>query len=157
MINTDVCFNTYYELAGCGGILRYYNGNWVSRFSCTVRAENNTQAYCWALLKAIQWAWTMGYKKVCFQLGTNYIVEWIKNPEKLSGPIREAVEVCRNWLNEKWSINFSHISQEYNKVADFIAKIARNKRCDWIEFREVPEECRNLLLEDIMILNTSRS
>lgn len=156
VINTDACFNSYYELAGCGGILRDHNGKWISGFNCTVRVDNSTQVECWALLKALQWAWTMGYKKVSFQLDANSIVEWIQNPGDISGPIREAVEVCRSWIKREWNINFVYISRDCNKAADAIARIACSMKCEWMEFRDVPKECRRFLLDDSMKVNTNR-
>lgn len=144
-INTDACFKTHNELAGCGGVLRDDNGDWVTGFSCTVRVENSAEVECWALLKALQWAWTMGYKSVCFQTDAKNIVEWIENPVELCGPIRSAIEACKDWFKKDWRTNLLYIPREHNKVADSIATIARNKRCEWVEFKEPPEECRRFL------------
>lgn len=58
------------------------------------------------------------------------------------------MKACREWINKDWDVKISHIFREQNEVANTIVRIAKNKKCDWIEFREPPEEVKSTLHKD---------
>lgn len=95
VINTDACFSSENDLAGCGGVLRNSMGDWIAGFSCAIRAGNSAEAECWVILKAFHWAWTIGYKKVWIQSDAKEVANWIMTPVDLCGPIHNGLKLAR--------------------------------------------------------------
>lgn len=76
-VNTDAYFSSINFLVGCGGVMRGNQGAWIAGFSCMAKVNNITEAKCWAVMKALQWAWRMNYKKLWIQCDPRNVVEWM--------------------------------------------------------------------------------
>lgn len=84
------------------------------------------------------------------------IVEWIENPVNLCGSIKNGAGACREWINKAWMIRISHAVREQNKAADIIARIVRSKNCDWMEFKNPPDEIKNILQRNRLGMYSTR-
>lgn len=144
-VNTDACFSSKELPAGCGGIMRDNHGKWIAGFSCMAKVNNIAEAECWAVLKALQWAWRMNYKKIWIQCDSKDVVEWLSKNLSPISPLGNMIASCKEWISKPWEVKVTHVLREQNEIVDVLAKIAIGKRCDWIEFFDPPIEVRDLV------------
>lgn len=128
--------------------MRNDKGEWIAGFSCATKANNSAEAECWALVQAIEWAWSKCCNKVWFQCNCKDIVDWVNMNHPPMGPLGDMIRVCKEWLDKPWAFRVSHVFREQNAVADRLARIAVRRKCNWIEFLGPPEEIQPLLDKD---------
>lgn len=51
---------------------------------------------------------------------------------------------CKDWLRKDWEVMIDHIPRDSSVIADWLAKVATKRNCDWIEFHS-PEIIRDIL------------
>lgn len=147
VLNTD---------AGCGGAMRDSSGDWIAGFSCMAKVNSITEAECWAVMKVLQWAWGINYKKIWVQCDSKD-VEWLNKSESPIGPLGNMVKICKDWIWKPWEVKVSHVFKEQNEVVDGLAKITVGINYDWIEFFGHSDEVRNLVHDERSGVRSSRS
>ncbi|RAL52669.1 hypothetical protein DM860_007437 [Cuscuta australis] len=143
--------------AGCGGVLRGHDGNWIGGFMCSCNTKHPTVAEAWAVLQGLKWAWKKGLRKLIVQCDSLECVEWIHGRHTTRGPAREVIEACQSWMGRDWNVTICHILRGQNKVADLLARMGKNRALIWRELEFPPNGARQLLEEDKLGYYTVRN
>ncbi|RAL48061.1 hypothetical protein DM860_017852 [Cuscuta australis] len=134
--------------AGCGGVLRGHDGNWIGGFMCLCNTNHPTVAETWAVLQGLRWAWKKGLRKLVVQCDSLECVEWIHGRHTTRGPAREVIEACQSWMGKDWNVTIYHILRDQNKVADLLARMGKDRALIWRDLESPPNGTRQLLEED---------
>lgn len=147
VVNTDGAVNLTSKKAGCGGVLRHYNGVWIVGFSEILGQCNPFEAEEWAVMKSLQLAWDMGFKNIIVESDSKTLVESINDYPKPQARGSLVLLEIKNLLKFSWNVVVNFVPREQNMVADSLAKAEISNSS---LFDSVPLFLRDLLLKDCM-------
>ena len=71
-------------------------------------------------------AWDSGSKHLILESDCLTVVQWSKGMRETNVLFESLIQECREWMRIKWIVNICHTYREGNKMADYMAKRARN-------------------------------
>ncbi|KAE8705458.1 hypothetical protein F3Y22_tig00110429pilonHSYRG01311 [Hibiscus syriacus] len=113
-------------MAAAGGVIRDARGEWIIRFSRSVRTWSVLNAELWAIYDVLLHAWDLGVKKIIVETDSALAVDLINK----SGRSNDSVMILlliRTVINRSWEVQVVHVYREANKVADKPAAMARGR------------------------------
>lgn len=93
-LNIDGSVDYHSNAACCGGAIRDSNGRWKSGFLYNFGVCSPLQAEAWALLRGIQLAVFMGYKKVIIESDSSVIVESFGKETTPNSVVHNILKAC---------------------------------------------------------------
>ncbi|PKU70971.1 Putative ribonuclease H protein [Dendrobium catenatum] len=154
-LNTDGSFNS--DTAGCGGIIRDYNGKIVVAFAGPSSGSNAITAEIDSLKFGVDLCLSLGYMNIWVEVDALLLLHYISGNSNFNPTnfykIRE-IKLALSGMN----FSISHIMREGNAVADALAKMGCNLDC-FYHFNEVsiPRNIRGLINLDRMGLPYMRN
>lgn len=91
-INVDGCVKWRNSSAGCAGVIRDKDGKWEGGYLCKLKTNNVAMAEGWAILKALEWAWSRGYMKIIIQSDSPEVIEGLQRYNEVKGPLRTVID-----------------------------------------------------------------
>lgn len=122
-INYDGAVNASRK-AACGGLVRDCNGRWRGGFMYNIGSCTPLVAEAWALLKSIQLANYMGYKRVIFEGDSHELISMMNEGSAGNGIVCNIMSACRRELGQMDEWIISAIPREINTPADSLAGTA---------------------------------
>ncbi|MCH79274.1 putative non-LTR retroelement reverse transcriptase [Trifolium medium] len=155
MLNTDGASRRS-DLAGCGGLLRNSNGQWLGGFSHHLGCCNSYLAELWGVLDGLTFAFDRGHKKIELHTDSCVVVQTLQSGREGSVVGWRLIQQIRRMLAMDWEVRICHSYREANYCADALA----NMGCEHESGKRVYEQCRvrlsSLLLADVMGITTPR-
>ncbi|MCI09825.1 putative non-LTR retroelement reverse transcriptase, partial [Trifolium medium] len=154
-LNTDgACKDN--NIAGCGGIIRGNQGEWLGGFSKGVGVCSAFVAELWGVLEGLSYARRMRFTHVELNIDSITLVQVIKSGI-LSSPIGlSLVKRIRRLLELDWDVKIAHAYRESNKCADVLANIGCTLDREIIFYDSCPSQIKDLLLANEMGITTPR-
>ncbi|MCH86415.1 putative non-LTR retroelement reverse transcriptase [Trifolium medium] len=138
------------SIAGCGGIIKGNQGEWLRGFAKGVGVCSAFVAELWGVHEGLLYAWRLGFTAVKLNIDSIAVVDAIKNGRKSSSIRNSLVKQIRRSLELDWDIKIVHAYRESNKCADALANIGCTLDREIIHYDSCPNQIRNLVLDDEM-------
>ncbi|KAF7812094.1 ribonuclease H [Senna tora] len=124
--NVDATVKDSLGIASCGGVLWDYAGNFVKGFVRKLGSCDMLLAKLWAILNALEVAWSMGYRNLVVELDSLMAINLLKNQIRDNHPYAAIICRIQHWVAVDWDVSFLHCFREGNFVADAVAGMACN-------------------------------
>jgi ribonuclease HI len=134
--------------AGCGGVIRGNQGEWLRGFAKNVGNCSAFIAELWGVLEGLCLAHRMGFPNVELSVDSQAVVQVLKAGKVYSKHGMAILKKIRDMLALDWIVEISHEYREANKCADALANIGCSLDRDMVFFVECPLEIRHILLDD---------
>ncbi|KAF7812131.1 ribonuclease H [Senna tora] len=121
--NVDVMVKDSLRIAPCGGVLRDCAGKGFVRklgWCDTLLAE------LWAILSALEVAWSMGCRNLVVASDSLMAINLLKNQIHDNHPYAAIISRIHPWVDVDWDVSFLLCFREGNFVADAVAGMAYN-------------------------------
>ncbi|XP_019179206.1 PREDICTED: uncharacterized protein LOC109174424 [Ipomoea nil] len=113
------------------------------------QTDNAIEAELWAIYLGLKWAYHQGNRKLLLLSDSKQAVEWLNEQHVILGDCGTLIKWCKDWLEKDWSVIVEHIPREENAAADWLAREAPRRLCDWIDLHHPPKEVRDILCANI--------
>jgi ribonuclease HI len=142
--------------AGCGGVIRGGQGEWLGGFAKGVGDCSAFVAELWGVFEGLQYARHLGFAAV--ELNTDSVtVAQAISTGNLNSPVGASLlRNIRRLLALDWEVKVVHAYRESNQCADALATIGCSLNKEIIFYNVCPIEIRNFLLADDLGITTPR-
>ena len=147
--NVDGSVREVGRLAGCGRVFRDATGTWVLGFARNLGLSSVIMVELWAILTALDLAWTGGIKKLWLEADSRVAIQFTKERVTNDHPLSTNVMQIRDYFQRDWHIKVTHAYRESNKVADFLAGHAHLLQIGLHVLQYPPPGCGTILLDDL--------
>ncbi|PNX97917.1 ribonuclease H [Trifolium pratense] len=142
--------------AGCGGVIRGNQGEWLGGFAKGVGNCSAFVAELWGVLEGLLLVQRMGFENVELSIDSKAVVHVITAGKATSADGYAIVRKIRRLLLMDWNVKVLHEYREANKCADALANTGCILDLELIFYQECPMEIRNILLADELGISTPR-
>ncbi|XP_054796880.1 uncharacterized protein LOC129302201 isoform X2 [Prosopis cineraria] len=150
-IKVDGAFDEVNKIAGCGGLIRDHNGNFVHGFMHHIGRGNSLNAQLWACIMGLKGAWDAGFRRAILETDSLQVVRLFgKDVQErfLAEAEEELVYLIFSMLGRNWKVWLAHRKPEGNVVADLLAKLALQAWPGYHYFNHPPKQVEKLVLEE---------
>jgi ribonuclease HI len=154
-LNTDGASNNN-NVAGCGGLVRDREGDWLGGFAKYVGSSSAVVAEAWGVLEGLRYVWNKGFRKVELNVDSLALVNIIKNRTCHSAVGGMIMKHIWRMMDRDWEVEVSHIYREANKCADTLAKVGCNLDLELQIFEICPFFLTDLVSADMVGTKTPR-
>ena len=137
-LNTDGSARSFPGLAGSGGLIRNYAGDWVSGFARNIGITGSAKAELWALRDGLTLCLQLRLPAVVVELDAQAIVNILSSSNSYNGDLCPLVDDCRELLRQIPQTKVLHCFREANFCADAMAKLGSMLEQDFILFTTPP-------------------
>ncbi|KAK2365828.1 heat shock 70 kDa protein [Trifolium repens] len=154
-LNTDGAYKVS-QVAGCGGVIRGCQGEWLGGFAKCVGLCSAFIAELWGVVEGLRLAHRLGFKKVELNIDSEAVVHVVNNGISSSVMGYSLLQRIRNLLSMDWTVEMKHTYREANKCADGMANLGCTLRYDVIYFNSCPAQISELYHADMVGNSTPR-
>lgn len=122
-LNTDGACKRLGE-ASTGGLIRDFNGKWMTGFGMNIVACYVTLAELWVLYQVLNMAWNIGYRWLYVEVDSLCVTQLIANPVLLENEFSPLIRSIKELTKRDWNIIISHIYREVNFSVDYRSSYA---------------------------------
>ena len=142
--------------AGCGGVIRGGQGEWLGGFAKGVGDCSAFVAELWGMFEGLVYARRLGF--VVVELNTDSVtVAQVISTGNLKSPVGASLLRSICWLLAlDWEVKVLHVYRESNQCADALATIGCMLNKEVIYYTACPIEIRDLMLADELGITTPR-
>ncbi|XP_028785542.1 uncharacterized protein LOC114741444 [Neltuma alba] len=108
--------------AGCGGVLRDHEGEWIVGFGKGLGWCTAYEAECWGAFLGLQLALEKGYQRIHLEVDSECLVKALRAKTKEDEPIDAHTRMVRDAADRCVRIRISHTQRTNNGCADAMAK-----------------------------------
>ncbi|CAJ2675557.1 unnamed protein product [Trifolium pratense] len=142
--------------AGCGGVIRGSQGEWLGGFAKGVGSCSAFVAELLGVYEGLSYARRMGFMFIELNIDSAMVVQVI-NTGRLKSPFGlTLVKNIRRLVDMEWEVHITHAYRESNQCADALANIGCSIDKETIYYETCPSQIRELFLADIMGIKTPR-
>jgi len=146
-INTDgACKDG--SIAGCGGLIRGSEGEWLAGFSKFLGKCNAFIAELWGVLEGLRCAKRMGFTAVELNVDSLVVVNIVTSGKESNASGRSLVQKIRKLLQMEWEVKVKHSYREANRCADALANIGCIVGNEMMFYESCPTQINHLLAAD---------
>jgi ribonuclease HI len=146
-LNTDGAYKDN-QTAGCGGVIRGTQGEWLGGFAKHVGLCSAFMAELWGVYEGLRYASRMGFMKVELNIDSEAVVQVIKARRVCSSSSNALIKQIRRLLDMDWLVEIAHTYREANKCADALANIGCSLDYDIMFFDSCPSRISEICKKD---------
>jgi ribonuclease HI len=154
-LNTDGASKEH-QLAGCGGIVRGSQGEWLGGFSKSIGRCSAFIAELWGVLEGLHYVKRLGFTKIELNIDSEAVVRVVRTGRSQSAAGSVLVEQISKMMALDWEVEVRHTYREANKCADALANYGCMSRDDSQLFTCCPDFIKNLFDADNLGISTPR-
>ncbi|XP_057418459.1 uncharacterized protein LOC130712657 [Lotus japonicus] len=147
-VDGSVCQAT--SAAGCGGVCRDSNGQWVFGFSRNLGLSNVFWSELWGIFTALHMSLARGLGKVIVESDSLAAITLVNGGCERTHPYASLVLQIRELMQKDWEVICRHTLREANQVADCLANMAHSLALGHHVYDAPHPRCRDLLFFDVM-------
>ncbi|MCI02556.1 ribonuclease H protein, partial [Trifolium medium] len=153
-LNTDGAWK-HHNIAGCGGIIRGSQGEWLGGFAKGVGSYSAFVAELWGVFEGLSHARRLSFSAVELNIDSVTVVNVITKGNLQSPVGAMLVRNIRRLMDLDWEVNIVHAYRESNQCVDALATIGCSLDKEIVYYNDCPSEVKDLLLADVMGITTS--
>ena len=150
ILNVDGSAQTNPGMAGIGGLIRYFDGQFMHGFHGNIDYLNILHAKILALMHGIQICWEEGLKDIICYTDSMHIIHLVQHADISTHHYDNEIAIIRKYMAKDWTFNLCHTLREGNMCADFLAKLGTRYTSDLLIVFDPPAELCLLLTADNM-------
>jgi ribonuclease HI len=154
-LNTDGAYK-HNQSAGCGGVIRGCEGEWLGGFAKGVGLCCAFVAELWGVLEGLKLVRRLGFRKVELHIDSIAVVQVVKARSLKSALGVALVKQIWKLLDLEWCVEIAHSYREANKCADAMASLGSTLKHELIVFDDCPSQLRDIYQADRMGVTTPR-
>lgn len=147
-MNVDAAVKMGESSAGCGGIVRDQDGNFIFGFSMKISQCPVLEEECLALLHGLRLIWGRGFRAGIMESDSQGTLDLINDGGTTSSSLSPIIEDIRNVMADEADIRWSKVNRENNRVAACLARHSFSLNCNLLIYKSAPIFIQLLLLED---------
>jgi ribonuclease HI len=144
------------QTAGCGGVIRGTQGEWIRGFAKNIGWCNAFVAELWGVYEGLKCARSLGFNKVEVNIDDIAVVNVIKKRKSHSLIGRTILQQIWKLLDEDWEVDISHSFREANRCADALATAGCALSNTSVFYDDCPLFISSILVDDRMGITTPR-
>lgn len=134
--------------AGFGGIIRNWDGSWITGFAEFIGIYDILHVELLAVLHGLRLAWDRGFQNlICYSDSMNGI-SLLRDPLPLFHKYAVLVQEIRICLQMDWTAVIRHTLREGNQCPDFMAKLGASNDDEYVIHEDPPQGIACLLNAD---------
>ena len=122
-LNTDGSCVGRTGKAGCGGIIRDENGDWVAGFVRHIGLTNSFVAELWGLRDGLILCCDLNIPCVIVEVDAKVVVDVLKNTSYVNNVVSPLLDDCRQLVARLHQVQINHCYRQVNRCADLLAKM----------------------------------
>ena len=126
-MNTDGAARGNPGRAGCGGLIRSENRDWLGGFSRSIGCTSSFMAELWGLRDGLNLCYEMHLSAVDVQLDAKAVVQLLANSSSANICALPLLDDCRHLISQIGQVRISHCFREANSCADFLAQLGSHQ------------------------------
>jgi ribonuclease HI len=154
-LNTDGAYKKD-QIAGCGGIIRGNQGEWLGGYAKCVGLCSAFVAELWGVLEGLRCVRRLGFMNVELNIDSVAVVQVLKERRFNSSLGSALIKQIWKLLDMDWNIEIFHTYREANKCADALANLGCSLGYDLVFFDDCPLTIRETFAKDNMGISTPR-
>jgi len=149
ILNVDGSAQTNPEMAGFGGLIRDFDGQFMRGFHGNIGYSNILHVEILALIHGIQICWDEGLRDIICYTDFMHTIHLVQYAD-VSTHDGNDIAIIRKYMAKDWTFQLRHTLKEGNMCADFLAKVGTRSTSDLLIVLNPPAELRLLLMADSM-------
>ncbi|KAF7841449.1 ribonuclease H [Senna tora] len=145
---TDGSYNHCINKLSCGAVIRNDKGEWLMGLAKPMGSGIALQPEICGIILGLEMAWKHGMKKVIMETDSTEAFDFAQDFYDKNHPLRFLAEKIKEYKDKNWQVVLKHTFRETNRVADFLAKYARNRNFEDCFLISPPDECIELVKDD---------
>jgi ribonuclease HI len=142
--------------AGCGGIIRGSDGEWLGGFAKKLGICSAYVAELWGVYEGLRLARRLGFNVVELNVDS-LLVANVLNSHRCSSPMgRALVAKIRSLIAMDWEVVVKHSYREANQCADALASCGVTLDDGFCFYESCPTHLSQLLVADVMGISMPR-
>ncbi|QHO40259.1 Putative ribonuclease H protein [Arachis hypogaea] len=147
-LNTNGLVIESVKTAGCGGLIRTHEGDWVGGFMANLGNCHAFRAELWGVFHGLNMAWDLGMRRIIIETDSLEVYKEISK-ERKSQNYNSLVREIQKLKDKSWEIKVMHTHRSGNASADHLAKVSIRKQFRFYFLNSPSEEMKDLLLKDV--------
>ena len=131
-LNTNRACMGHHGLAGCGGLVRSADGQWVVGFSKRIGATSSFAAKWWGLREGLRRCCNLNISCLEVEMDAKSIVDVVGNPNYANNIISPILDDCRILITKFHQICIKHCFRQANQCANGLAKKSLRMAADFL-------------------------
>jgi ribonuclease HI len=148
-LNTDGAYKVN-QAAGCGGVIRGCDGEWIGGFAKGVGLCSAFMAELWGVLEGLKYVRRLGFLKVELHIDSKAVVQVVETRHLRSSLGVALAKQIWHLLNMDWCVEISHSYREANKCADALINFGCSLNHEIMVFDVCPSHLREIYRDDRM-------
>jgi ribonuclease HI len=149
-LNCDRAYKDSMNIAGCGGLFRDSDGQWLKGYTLRIGDCDALHAEMWGMYTGMKMARRQGYTHLIVESDSKLLIDMVTGRCKLNGNSPILVKRIQDLSNLQWHVIFQHTWREGNRCADWLASFSLNQSSYDVRILEnPPRELQHLLFDDI--------
>jgi ribonuclease HI len=154
-LNTDGASKNNNQ-AGCGGIIRGNQGEWLGGFAKGVGDCSAFVAELWGVFEGLSLAKRMGFRKIELHIDSVAVVHVISARNTNNKSAWSLQLNIRKLLESDWEVQITYVYREANKCADALANEGCQLGREVVFYEDCPPYIKDLVQADVMGITTPR-
>ena len=148
-LNTDGSYLGGLDRAGCGGLVRDEQGEWVVGFTRHIGSTNSFIAELWGLREGLLLCCNLNIQSLIVEMDAQAVVAVLRNNDYVNNVISPILDDCKQLAARFQRIRFNHCYRQANRCADLLARMGAHQETEFISFANPPVEISNALEDDL--------
>ena len=148
-LNTDGSWLGGADRAGCGGIVRDDQGEWVAGFSRHIGSTNSFTAELWGLREGLLLCCNLNIESLVVEVDAQAVVDVLKNNDYVNNVVSPLLDDCRKLIASFRRIQFKHCYRQANRCADWLARMGAVQENVTMSFVSPPVDIVNVFEDDL--------
>ena len=107
-LNTDGACSEPHGLAGCGGVVRNEDGQWVAGFSKRIGITSSFAAEMWGLREGLKLCCNLNIRSLEVEMDAKAIVDVLQNTGYVNNVISPILDDCRHLISLFQNVRIKH-------------------------------------------------
>lgn len=147
-LSTDGFASASSGRAGCGGLIRDEQGEWVGGFPRRLGCLDSFIAELWGLRNGPMLCKNMNLNAVSVQLDAMSIVQLLTSPTITNLPVLPLINDCRQLISQIAQVRIVRCFCEANSCTDCLARIGSVQERPFLLYQDLPVDLLELLCSD---------
>ena len=148
-LNTDGSWLGGVDRAGCGGLVRDDQGDWVAGFSRHIGSSNSFTVELWGLREGLILCCNLNIDFLVVELDAQAVVDVMKNNAYVNNVISPILDDCRQLVARFQQIQFRFCYCQANRCANLLARMGAVQEIDFQSFVSPPVDICNVFEDDL--------
>jgi len=137
-------------VAGCGGVLRGSDGEWLGGFPRSLGLCSAYVAELWGVIEGLRYARSLDFRRVELHVDSVAVVKILNSGGYDTSDGRSLVMKIRRMLDMDWEVVVNHIYREANQCANAFANLGGSLDANLVLFNACPPQFSHLLTVDVL-------